>query len=99
MFPGQLILAKRNQEALIFCLSYNEGSNHQKKKKRQRLLCSVELLTSCSQFQVPFAGSQGKGGEWGINAIEKRSPSHITGIKSFSQRAGRGKCLCVDRCA
>lgn len=42
MFPGQLILAKRNQEALIFCLSYNEGSNHQKKKKKK---AEVALLS------------------------------------------------------
>lgn len=94
MFPGQLVLAKRDREALIFCPSYNEDSHNQ---KRAEGLCFGRASSPLSaNFKFLLLGSQGGGGGVGGKAIERGV--QLTGIKSFSQRAGREKRLCGPVC-
>ena len=87
-FPGRFILAKRSQEAPVFCLP-SELPEKSKDGTAQGvsspLWASFKLL-----LQWPKLCSQSRREK----AIEKEVPSHILGIKS-SQQARRGKCVFV----
>lgn len=66
-------MAKRNREALIFCLSYNEDSP---KQERAEGLCfgraSSPLLAN---FKFLLLGSQGGGGGVGEKPLKEESNS------------------------
>lgn len=74
----------------IFCLPPKRVWQQPEKSKD----CSAELPHLSVNFKV-LCKDLGRAVRAGRKRPLKRDPRHILGIKSFSQRAGRGRGLCV----